>query len=124
MSSTPLSEESLLAAFRRRVDETIARRLEEEARASESLRTSVLAELKPEIERARADGVCGRVWLFGSFAWGEPRSDSDLDLLVEGDDAEIGWRVSRACRREVHVIREADAPLSLRSRVFEEGIPL
>jgi predicted nucleotidyltransferase len=124
MISTSPSDASLLAAFRRRVDEVIARGLEEEQRAAELLRNSVLAAIRPAIEAARAEGLCGKVWLFGSFAWGSPGERSDVDLLVEGDDAEVGWRVSRVCPREVHVLRTKDAPASLLSRVLADGVPL
>jgi predicted nucleotidyltransferase len=42
----------------------------------------LVAEFKPE-----------QVWLFGSYAWGEPTEDSDLDLFVvvsESDDNSLG----------------------------------
>ena len=72
----------------------------------------------------RGAGHCGRVWLFGSFAWGRPGERSDIDLLVEGDDGEVAWEVSRACHREVHAIALQRAPDSLRERVLAEGVLL
>ncbi|MEQ1852552.1 MAG: nucleotidyltransferase domain-containing protein, partial [Chthoniobacteraceae bacterium] len=47
------------------------------------------AEFKPE-----------QIWLFGSYAWGEPTSDSDLDFLVvvPESDAHPLDRMQRAHR--------------------------
>jgi uncharacterized protein len=32
------------------------------------------------------------IYLFGSYAWGEPNEDSDIDfMVVVGDDVELTW---------------------------------
>lgn len=117
-------ESALLTAFREAVRAKIRRDLRDEAARAEALRRAVLPVLRREVETARTQGLCRRVWLFGSFAWGRPSDRSDLDLLVEGDEDEIAWRVSRACRREVHVIAFDRAPGTLRKRALAEGLSL
>ncbi|HVZ73047.1 MAG TPA: nucleotidyltransferase domain-containing protein [Polyangia bacterium] len=84
--------------------------------------------MRAAIERARDQGLCGRAWLFGSYAWGEPGERSDVDILVEGegsvDTIAIASVIGRACRLDVHVIDAAEAPVMLRERVLSEGEPL
>lgn len=118
------SNRHLLRAFRERVDAKIRADLAAEEQTAQALREQVLAAVRGAVEAARREGPCGRVWLFGSFAWGQPGERSDIDLLVEGDDTELARRVERACGRDVHAIRMAEAPASLRERVLAHGLPL
>ncbi len=118
------STQQLLRALRERVDAKIRADLAAEEQAAEALRGQVLAAVRSAIEAARSDGRCGRVWLFGSFAWGQPGERSDIDLLVEGDDDALARRVEQACGRDVHAIRMAEAPASLTERVLAHGLPL
>jgi len=78
------------------------------------------------VEEARAAGVCGRVWLFGSFAWDVPRPGSDIDLLVEDCAApfSLASSVGAECAQPVHVVTLESAPSSLRERVLRFGRPL
>ena len=51
---------------------------------------------KSKIEEATARLVTAyqpeAIYLFGSYAWGEPNEDSDVDLyIVLSDNAEIAW---------------------------------
>jgi predicted nucleotidyltransferase len=44
-----------------------------------------------------------QIWLFGSYAWGNPRDDSDLDLLVvipQSDESPV-----RRAQRAHHCLR-------------------
>ena len=118
--STP----QLLRALRERVDAKIRADLAAEEQAAQVLREQVLAAVRSAVEEARSEGLSGRVWLFGSFAWGQPGERSDVDLLVEADDDALARRVERASGREVHAIRMAEAPASLRERVLAHGLPL
>lgn len=118
------STEELLAAFRRRIDAKIRSDLDEEDCAAQALRQEVLTTLRSEVEKAREQGLSARIWLFGSFAWGRPGPTSDIDLLVEGDDAWVAGAIARATRREVHAIHVDEAPPGLAERVVTEGIPL
>jgi len=77
------------------------------------------------------------VWLFGSHAWGEPDSGSDLDLLVVvGQSSEMPVRrVQRAhrCLRGVGVAKDVlvktragldrfrNVPASLEAEILERG---
>src|SRR5690606_5986689 len=101
-------------------------RIRAELAAEEALaelaRVEVLPRLREIVAAARADGVCGEVWLFGSFACGRPGTDSDLDLLVDGDADELAWRISRELLRAVDAWRLDDAPPSLIARARSEGI--
>ena len=120
-ASSPAPE---LAQFRAAVLAKIRRDLAEEAATSARLREQRLAQLLPLVSAARAEGVCGVVLLFGSYAWGQPTEQSDLDLLVEGDADELAWRVSHAIGCEVDAWRVADAPSALALRARSEGISL
>jgi predicted nucleotidyltransferase len=114
-------QEPLLRSLRRRVDEKILADLAAEERVAEALRQEVWASLERAVQSARQDGWYGRVWLFGSFAWGQPHERSDVDLLVEGDEHFLAQRVSELVRREVHSLHVAEAPASLRERVLAYG---
>jgi len=118
------STQLLLHALRQRVDAKIRADLAAEEQAARALREQVLAAVRSAVEEARSEGPCGRVWLFGSFAWGRPGERSDVDLLVESDDEALVRRVEQASGREVHAIRMAEAPASLRERVLAHGLPL
>jgi predicted nucleotidyltransferase len=114
---------STLEDFRRAVRAKIAVDLQHEQDASHALRERVLPALRLAIARARADGVCARAWLIGSFSRGEPRISSDVDLVVDGcrDPDALADRIARACGRPAHVIDFATAPESLRERALAEG---
>ena len=124
MHSSTEDHEALLAAFRRAVRAEIRRKLEAERAESETLRARVVPLVQQAVASARAAGSCGRVWIFGSFAWGQPGARSDLDLLVEGDGSEVAYRVGRACGLEVHALRVEEAPATLRERCDAEGLLL
>ena len=48
--------------------------------------------------------------LFGSYAWGEPNADSDLDLLVVKDGAETNHQMGVAARM---LLSGVDHPLDI-----------
>lgn len=81
-----------------------------------------------------------QVWLFGSYAWGEPTEDSDLDLYVvvtESNERPLK-RMQRAQKslrgvpmaRDVMVAtaesarRFAEIPSTLTYKIFHEGVKL
>jgi uncharacterized protein len=80
------------------------------------------------------------IWLFGSYAWGEPNADSDLDLLVVVDESDQSpaRRMQRAhrCLRGlgmakdvlVHTLCERNEarlqPSSLFYKIEQEGVKL
>src|SRR5438045_2463727 len=103
MEARPSVDPELLAAFRRAVREKIRRDIAEERRRAEALREQIVPRVARTIAEARARGLCERVRLFGSFAWGLPGDRSDLDLLVEGAHVEeVASLVMEACGRMVH----------------------
>lgn len=112
------------SAFREAVLSKIRRDLEAEAEASARLRAERLGPLREVVRSARAEGVCGEVVLFGSYAWGQPTARSDVDLLIAGDTEEIAWRVGRVLGCEVDAWRLEDAPAALVERALAEGIAL
>ncbi len=60
-----------------------------------------------------------KIYLFGSYAYGEPNSDSDLDILVIKDDFDKKIEIKRAMRK---ALSEIDMPKDLlvaRSDEFE-----
>lgn len=100
------------------------------------------AELTPEmraaVEQARAEakrlaqiladefGV-ERVYLFGSFAWGNKvRPDSDIDLAVEGLPPgkliKADLRVEKASRYPVDLVKLGNLPGPLRDLILKSGM--
>src|SRR5215472_2900210 len=121
-----MANRDLYAAFARNVRERAAANLERERTRGVELRTSVLDALRSIVVDARREGLCGRVWLFGSFAWGVPGETSDVDLLAEDtrDPDRLAAVVANACGREVHVVRRDRAPEPLVARAVAEGVPV
>ncbi len=80
------------------------------------------------------------IYLFGSYAWGEPNEDSDLDFfIVLRDDAEMAWDAFRIANYALHDIsfpypvdvlvnkkhsfeQRAKHPSSLEFKIKKEGI--
>jgi predicted nucleotidyltransferase len=124
--SSHLPAPALLEAFHRAMRRHFEAQIASERAAAAARRTRVLALVREGLARARAQGLCGAAWLFGSYAWGEPGERSDVDLFVEGrsDTIAIASVVGRACGLDVHVVDSKEAPESLRARVAAEGQPL
>ena len=95
-----------------------------EAARAEALRAEVAPRLGAIVAAARADGVCGEVWLFGSFASGAPRDASDVDILVAGNADELAWRIGSALGRRVDAWRLEEAPEGLVTRARDTGVRL
>ncbi len=123
---THLPDQALLRAFGERVRSKIARDLAQEGERADTLRTLMLPKVREGLALARAEGLCGRAWLFGSYAWGEPRDSSDVDLMVEGSDEPlmVAAVVGRITETEMHVVAVERAPESLVERVQSEGVSL
>lgn len=96
----------------------------EEQRHGEQLRERILGQVKPIAARALESGICRRLWVFGSYAWGTPTDDSDLDVLVDGDAEQVARLLSEVMRLPLHVLAFAEAPQSLRDRVQDDGLLL
>ena len=124
--SLRLPDPDLVRAFGRAMRAHFEEELAKEREQAEARRAAVLPQIREALGRARADGLCGGAWLFGSYAWGEPGERSDIDLLVDNcaDPFMVASLVGRACGRDVHVIEMAEAPSSLKARVREDGVPL
>jgi predicted nucleotidyltransferase len=121
-----LPDPDLVRAFGRAVRAHFEEELAKERGQAEVRRAAVVPRVRAALERARANGLCGGAWLFGSYAWGEPGERSDIDLLVEDcpDPLMVASLVGRACELDVHVIEMSEAPPSLKERVHEDGVPL
>lgn len=60
-----------------------------------------------------------RVVLFGSYAWGEPDSDSDLDLyVIVPDQSEPAYRLAR---RAYHALHGVNMPVDVVVRTLTES---
>jgi predicted nucleotidyltransferase len=60
-----------------------------------------------------------KIYLFGSYAWGEPTEDSDLDILVISNqfkDLSFGKRVAQA----TDILFDLDFPVDLIVETSEE----
>jgi uncharacterized protein len=82
------------------------------------------------IEIARMHGA-HNVRVFGSFARGDARADSDLDLLVDVADKHSAFfpggliaDLEEFLGRKVDVAEEEGLHLLIRERVLKESIPL
>lgn len=120
------AERTTWSDFGRTVRAHVARELDREREDAAALVARTLPLLEGAIARARAAGMCGRAWLFGSFAEGFPSERSDIDLLLEDcpEPFQVAGIVADACGREVHAVPFESAPESLRERVLATGRPL
>ncbi len=126
MAARAQIDPSLLAAFREAVRAHLAEELEAERRSAEALRARVVPVVREALAGARRVGLCGEVWLFGSYAWGMPSDRSDVDLLAAScpDPEALASVVGRATGTDVHVVPAETAPRTLTDRVEAEGVPL
>ncbi|MES1171741.1 MAG: nucleotidyltransferase domain-containing protein [Bacteroidota bacterium] len=124
--TTLLPDPDLVKAFRRAVRRHFEGQVALEREAAEARKAAVLPTVLDSIARARDEGLCERAWLFGSYAWGQPGTRSDVDILVDGcrDPFAVASLVGRACGLDVHVVDWTEAPTSLRDRVLGEGVTL
>jgi predicted nucleotidyltransferase len=83
----------------------------------------------PELDLVgRALAAAGGVDLalvFGSFARGEERSDSDIDVAVSGatlDLLALSAAIARETRREAHVVRLHEASIPLLESLIDDGV--
>jgi predicted nucleotidyltransferase len=63
--------------------------------------------------------------VFGSFARGDQRSDSDIDVAVSGrslDPLELAAAIARLTGRDVQVIRLHEASIPLLESIIEDGV--
>lgn len=122
----PGPDPELIEAFGRAVRRNFAEQAAREQAEAEARRGAVLPVVRQAIARARLQSACGRAWLFGSYAWGQPGVRSDVDILAEDcpDPFLVASIVGRACNLDVHVIDTSDAPASLRDRAMSDGVAL
>jgi hypothetical protein len=90
-----------------------------------------IAPHRAEILRIAARHGVGSMRVFGSFARGEAREDSDLDLLVEVSGPTTPWfpgglvaDLEALLGRRVDVVELEGLRESLRERVLRESRPL
>jgi uncharacterized protein len=99
---------------------------------------------KSKIEEATARLVTAyqpeAIYLFGSYAWGEPNEDSDVDFfIILKDDADMAWDAFRIANRALKNIafpidvlinkhqafeQRAEHPSTLEFKIKKEGILL
>jgi predicted nucleotidyltransferase len=69
-----------------------------------------------------------RVFLVGSFAWGEPHAASDVDLVVDDVPEESRGAIEAECARRigrsVELLRLGELDEGFRARVLSEGTVL
>jgi len=103
------------------------RRVARERAEAEARRADVVPRVREAVVEARGAGaITGAAWLIGSFAWGLPTAQSDVDLLVEGcaaPSAAAGWLEDRL-GVHVDVITVTSADAALLPHLLREGIPL
>jgi predicted nucleotidyltransferase len=77
---------------------------------SNSLREKAQPVIAEATRRLVAEFHPEQVWLFGSYAWGEPTEDSDLDLLMLVQDEKQTsiqrLRQARRCLRSIDMAKD------------------
>jgi predicted nucleotidyltransferase len=63
------------------------------------------------VDRIVAEFHPRRVYLFGSYVWGTPAADSDIDLMVVVD--RLQESSTRMARRAYRAIRRREAPVDI-----------
>ena len=100
----------------------------------------VRATIDTAVERLVAEFHPEQIWLFGSYAWGEPTSDSDLDFyLVVGETSENSRARAQRAHRTLRglgmakdvIVATSEAARrfgnlrpSLTYKIFREGVKL
>ncbi len=105
-----------------------------------ALTPAVQAVIDTAVERLVAEFQPEQIWLFGSYAWGEPTPDSDLDFYVvlrESNERPLA-RAQRAhrCLGDLEMAKDVivatsdaakrfgDLRPSLTYKIFREGVKL
>lgn len=117
----------LLEAARARVRANVEAQLARENAIAQTLQARNIPRVVEAIAEARIAGeVSGRVWLIGSYAWGQPDARSDIDLLVETCPNRFALmkRVEDAVRLDVDVILVDEAAPRLLLHLQREGLLL
>lgn len=95
--------------------------------------SGVATPLQPpaEIEQTRrallAFAGLDLVLLFGSFARGDQRPDSDIDVAVSGASADplaLSAAIARSTGRDVHVVRLHEASIPLLESLIDDSVVL
>ena len=61
------------------------------------------------------------IYLFGSYAWGEPNKDSDIDIMVVvGDDVNLTWSSFKKGKWAIRDMRITNDILVENKSVFKE----
>ena len=108
-----------------------------DARVRPVLTPAVQAAMDTAVERLVAEFQPEQIWLFGSYAWGEPTADSDFDFLVVVPESEAhpldrmqrAHRCLRGVRTPIDVLvptreefeRVRDLKPSLTYKIVREG---
>ena len=95
------------------------------------LRSIVTESVAAEVRRLGERYGVRNIRVFGSFARGDARPGSDVDLLVEFvgsqsgfDFARFGDAVEELLGRKVDVVTEKSLPPLIRDRVLSQAVPL
>lgn len=73
---------------------------------------AILAELRSRLERIYGDRLRG-MYLYGSYARGEPERGSDLDVLIVLDEVQSGWtEIERTSHDTAELSLEHDLTIS------------
>ena len=92
---------------------------------------TLVADNRAEILRIAKENGATRVRIFGSFARGTARPDSDVDLLIDLEPGRhllhliaIKQDLEELLGREVHVVTEAAVSPYIRDEVLQSATPL
>jgi predicted nucleotidyltransferase len=123
----PIAHAELLEAVHARVRANVEAQLARENAIADTLTARNVPSVRKAIAEARNAGeVSGRVWLIGSYAWGQPDARSEIDLLMETCPNRFGMmqRIEDAVGLDVDVILVDEADPRLLPHLQREGILL
>lgn len=61
-----------------------------------------IKDIKASAERIAREFQPQRIVLFGSYAWGQPTPDSDVDLLIILPFQGKSWKIASEIRKRIH----------------------